>query len=262
MDDPQGRTPTGTWLLYAAVAAPLLPVFANSFRWIFTEVGRQPWIVFGLMTTASGVSPSVSMGEVITSMSVFTLLYGALAVVEIKLFLHYVRKGAEPSRSRRIPPTVTRMLPSSSPTERTTTMDLATFWFIVLGVLWTGYLVLEGFDFGVGMLLPVLGGKRYAADAEDAERRRLLINTIGPVWDGNEVWVLTAGGATFAAFHTGTQRCSAVSTCRSCSSWSRSSCATSASSTATSGPVPSGRRAGTRRSSGARSCPPCSGASR
>jgi cytochrome d ubiquinol oxidase subunit II len=80
-------------------------------------------------------------------------------------------------------------------------MDLATFWFIVLGVLWTGYLVLEGFDFGVGMLLPVLGGKRYAADAEDAEkRRRVLINTIGPVWDGNEVWVLTAGGATFAAF--------------------------------------------------------------
>jgi cytochrome bd ubiquinol oxidase subunit II len=80
-------------------------------------------------------------------------------------------------------------------------MDLATFWFIVLGVLWTGYLVLEGFDFGVGMLLPVLGGKRYAADAVDGEkRRRLLINTIGPVWDGNEVWVLTAGGATFAAF--------------------------------------------------------------
>jgi cytochrome d ubiquinol oxidase subunit II len=80
-------------------------------------------------------------------------------------------------------------------------MDLATFWFIVLGVLWTGYFVLEGFDFGVGMLLPVLGGKRYAADAADAEkRRRLLINTIGPVWDGNEVWVLTAGGATFAAF--------------------------------------------------------------
>ena len=80
-------------------------------------------------------------------------------------------------------------------------MDLATFWFIVLGVLWTGYFVLEGFDFGVGMLLPVLGGKRYAADTVDAEkRRRLLINTIGPVWDGNEVWVLTAGGATFAAF--------------------------------------------------------------
>ena len=92
----KGRTPTAKWLAYAAVAAPLLPVFANSFGWIFTEVGRQPWLVFGLMTTANGVSPSVSMGEVITSMLVFTLLYGALAVVEIKLFLHYVRKGAEP----------------------------------------------------------------------------------------------------------------------------------------------------------------------
>ena len=90
------RTPTSRWLAYAAVAAPLLPVFANSFGWIFTEVGRQPWLVFGLMTTANGVSPSVSMGEVITSMVVFTLLYGALAVVEIRLFLHYVRKGAEP----------------------------------------------------------------------------------------------------------------------------------------------------------------------
>ena len=71
-------------------------------------------------------------------------------------------------------------------------MDLPTVWFILIAVLWTGYLVLEGFDFGVGMLLPVLG----RSDTE----RRTLINTIGPVWDGNEVWLLTAGGATFAAF--------------------------------------------------------------
>jgi len=77
-------------------------------------------------------------------------------------------------------------------------MELATFWFIVIGVLWTGYFVLEGFDFGVGMLLPVLGRGRDRAETE--QRRRVLINTIGPVWDGNEVWVLTAGGATFAAF--------------------------------------------------------------
>ncbi len=80
-------------------------------------------------------------------------------------------------------------------------MELTTVWFILIGVLWTGYFVLEGFDFGVGMLFPVLDGKRYASDAADAEkRRRLMLNTIGPVWDGNEVWVLTAGGATFAAF--------------------------------------------------------------
>jgi cytochrome d ubiquinol oxidase subunit II len=77
-------------------------------------------------------------------------------------------------------------------------MELSTVWFILIAVLWTGYLALEGFDFGVGMLLPVLG---HGTDAEDGERRRrVLLNTIGPVWDGNEVWVLTAGGATFAAF--------------------------------------------------------------
>lgn len=71
-------------------------------------------------------------------------------------------------------------------------MELSTFWFILIGVLWVGYFVLEGFDFGVGVLLPVIG--REEAD------RRVMINSIGPVWDGNEVWLLTAGGATFAAF--------------------------------------------------------------
>ncbi|HEU4330951.1 MAG TPA: cytochrome d ubiquinol oxidase subunit II [Lapillicoccus sp.] len=77
-------------------------------------------------------------------------------------------------------------------------MELSTVWFILIAVLWTGYFVLEGFDFGVGMLLPVLGRGRDADDTE--RRRRVMINTIGPLWDGNEVWLLTAGGATFAAF--------------------------------------------------------------
>ena len=71
-------------------------------------------------------------------------------------------------------------------------MDLSTVWFVLIAVLWTGYLVLEGFDFGVGMLLRTF--------ARDERERRVLLRTIGPVWDGNEVWLLTAGGATFAAF--------------------------------------------------------------
>ncbi len=71
-------------------------------------------------------------------------------------------------------------------------MDLNILWFILIGVLWTGFLFLEGFDFGVGMLLLPLG--------TDDSRRRAMINSIGPHWDGNEVWLLTAGGATFAAF--------------------------------------------------------------
>ncbi|MFV0459236.1 MAG: cytochrome d ubiquinol oxidase subunit II [Actinomycetales bacterium] len=79
-------------------------------------------------------------------------------------------------------------------------MDLNIFWFLLIAVLWTGYLVLEGFDFGVGMLLPVMGNTRKFGVERAEKRRRVLINSIGPVWDGNEVWLLTAGGATFAAF--------------------------------------------------------------
>jgi cytochrome d ubiquinol oxidase subunit II len=71
-------------------------------------------------------------------------------------------------------------------------MSLVGFWFALIAVLWLGYLVLEGFDFGVGALLRVLGS--------DEEERRQVLRTIGPVWDANEVWLLVAGGATFAAF--------------------------------------------------------------
>jgi cytochrome d ubiquinol oxidase subunit II len=71
-------------------------------------------------------------------------------------------------------------------------MHLTDVWFVLIAVLWTGYFVLEGFDFGVGMLLSTL--------SRDDTDRRVLVNTIGPVWDGNEVWLLVAGGATFAAF--------------------------------------------------------------
>ncbi|TDC88473.1 cytochrome d ubiquinol oxidase subunit II [Saccharopolyspora aridisoli] len=76
-------------------------------------------------------------------------------------------------------------------------MDLPTLWFLVIALLWLGYLFLEGFDFGVGMLLPIFGPRRSEHGNTD---RRVMINTIGPVWDGNEVWLIVAGGATFAAF--------------------------------------------------------------
>ncbi|HID84417.1 MAG TPA: cytochrome d ubiquinol oxidase subunit II, partial [Anaerolineales bacterium] len=71
-------------------------------------------------------------------------------------------------------------------------MDLNTLWFILITVLFIGFFVLEGFDYGVGILLPFLG--------KNDDERRGIINTIGPVWDSNEVWMITAGGAMFAAF--------------------------------------------------------------
>jgi cytochrome d ubiquinol oxidase subunit II len=78
-------------------------------------------------------------------------------------------------------------------------MGLQELWFILIAVLFTGYFVLEGFDFGVGMLMPLLGRSKNGS-ADNDTRRRVVLNTIGPVWDGNEVWLLTAGGAMFAAF--------------------------------------------------------------
>lgn len=71
-------------------------------------------------------------------------------------------------------------------------MDLPTLWFCIIALFWLGFLFLEGFDFGVGMLLPALG--------RDNTERRVLVNTIGPVWDGNEVWLIVAAAAMFAAF--------------------------------------------------------------
>src|SRR6476646_5441209 len=71
-------------------------------------------------------------------------------------------------------------------------MTLAILWFCLIAFLWGGYFLLEGFDFGVGMLVPFL--------ARDDRDRDELLETIGPVWDGNEVWLVVAAGATFAAF--------------------------------------------------------------
>jgi cytochrome d ubiquinol oxidase subunit II len=71
-------------------------------------------------------------------------------------------------------------------------MELTTFWFIIIAILWIGYFILEGFDFGVGVLLKSV--------AKNQAERRAVLTTLGPLWDGNEVWLLVAGGATFAAF--------------------------------------------------------------
>lgn len=71
-------------------------------------------------------------------------------------------------------------------------MDLQDLWFVLISILFIGFFFLEGFDYGVGILLPFLG--------KDDRERRVIVNTIGPVWDANEVWMITAGGAIFAAF--------------------------------------------------------------
>jgi cytochrome d ubiquinol oxidase subunit I len=87
----RGRTPSSRWLLRAALITPVLPLLGSSFGWIFTEMGRQPWVVFGQLRTSAGVSPGVSSADMLTSLILFTLLYAALAVVEVRLLIRAAR---------------------------------------------------------------------------------------------------------------------------------------------------------------------------
>ncbi len=92
----RGRTPAARWLGWLAIGLPVVTVAASSFGWLFTEMGRQPWVVFGLMTTERGVSPGVSTFEAFTSVVVLTVLYAGLGVVELRLLSTYIKKGADP----------------------------------------------------------------------------------------------------------------------------------------------------------------------
>ncbi|MFI8824173.1 cytochrome ubiquinol oxidase subunit I [Streptomyces sp. NPDC053431] len=83
----------GKWYWIVALWTMAFPLIANSWGWIFTEMGRQPWVVYGVLRTRDAVSPGVSQGEVLTSMIAFTLLYAVLAVVEVKLLVKYVKAG-------------------------------------------------------------------------------------------------------------------------------------------------------------------------
>ncbi|MFI5959499.1 cytochrome ubiquinol oxidase subunit I [Cryptosporangium sp. NPDC051539] len=85
------------WLWRVAVWSLPAVILANSFGWIFTEMGRQPWVVYGALKTADGVSPTVSAGTIATSLAVFTLLYGVLAVIEVGLMVKYAKAGPEPA---------------------------------------------------------------------------------------------------------------------------------------------------------------------
>jgi cytochrome d ubiquinol oxidase subunit I len=92
----KGRTPTSRWFPAFTISVPIFVLLSNSMGWIFTEMGRQPWVVFGLMTTRNAVSPGVSPAEAWISVTSLTLLYAVLAVVELGLLVRFVKRGADP----------------------------------------------------------------------------------------------------------------------------------------------------------------------
>ncbi len=92
----KGRLPENPWFHRLAIAGIFLPFLANTMGWIFTEMGRQPWTVFGLMTTASAVSPNANVTEVALSLVGFTVVYAVLAIIEVRLLIKSIRQGPEP----------------------------------------------------------------------------------------------------------------------------------------------------------------------
>ena len=159
-----------------------LPLIACQLGWIAAEVGRQPWIVYGLLRTSQAASITVSAGEILFSIILFGLVYLALGALYVYLFARKVKHGPEPVTGN----TDIRICKGGG-----CIMDLQAIWFLLVGVLIIGYAILDGFDLGVGVLHLFL---------KNEQERRLSLNAIGPVWDGNEVWLLTGGGALFAAF--------------------------------------------------------------
>jgi cytochrome d ubiquinol oxidase subunit I len=105
----RGRMPTSKWVWRLAMLSIVGPYVGNASGWVFTELGRQPWTVVGLFKTADSVSPNVSAGEVLTSLIVFTALYGVLAVVETRLFVKFAKAG--PISEKEALDTVTRRPP-------------------------------------------------------------------------------------------------------------------------------------------------------
>ena len=141
-----------------------MPFVATTFGWLLTELGRQPWIVQGLLKTSNANSPAVATTWLAISLTVFVSLYVILGVLDIWLMRRYAGRdpstlGGEPGEA--LADSGDRLL-----------MDLQNLWFVLIVVLWSGYFLLEGFDFGVGMLLPFL--------PRDDDERGAMFASIGP----------------------------------------------------------------------------------
>ena len=160
-----------------------LPYLAALAGWVLSEVGRQPWIVLGpAEDRRRQLAERLDGHDRHQSRHLRRPLRRA---PDRRLRPHAPLRARRPARGRR------RRRRVRGPGGELL-MDLETFWFCLIAVLWAGYFLLEGFDFGVGMLLPFV--------PRNDEERGTTLRTIGPVWDGNEVWLVVAGGATFAAF--------------------------------------------------------------
>ena len=140
-------------------------------------MGRQPWVVYGLLRTSDAFSRSVQANQVMFSIILFGIVYLTLFILFIYLLTKKIVHGPSDLHINNM--------------ETFLGIDYQVWWFLVFGAVISGYAILDGFDLGAGALHLFLGKE---------ESRRIALNAIGPVWDGNEVWLVIGGGALFAGF--------------------------------------------------------------
>ena len=141
------------WLLWLLVVSIPLPIVASELGWVAAEVGRQPWIVHGLLRTSAGVSPVVSLREVAATLAIFAVIYLLLFLAWLRIFTRLVARGPDEPRLE----TAAAAWPQTRPPRREEgEMNLQLAWYVLIAVLLAGYAVLDGFDLGIGVLYPYL----------------------------------------------------------------------------------------------------------
>ena len=184
----RGRLFRTRWLLWLIMLSAPFPYIATTAGWMTAELGRQPWLVYGLLRTADGISPLVHSGNALFTLLGFLGLYLLLGLLFLFLMLETITTWAGSGRA-----------PAGNP-RRLRTDGLVSerryawkhFGMSAVTVMLAIYVVLDGFDFGVGILYPFV--------ARTEQERRMALASIGPMFNGNEVWLIAAGGLLFFAF--------------------------------------------------------------
>ena len=200
----RGRLETTRWFLWGTFLAFPTGFVAVLCGWFTAEVGRQPWVVYGLLRTKDAVTPSLTTGDVLFSLACYVLVYAVVysfGVYYIYKLLHEgptaTRQG-HPWRHGQPADGVRRQRRDGDRRQAThrgvsamEPSNLALFWAGVIACSILIYVILDGFDLGVGVL--------FGTTRDEAHRVRMM-DTIAPFWDGNETWLVVIGAGLFAAF--------------------------------------------------------------
>ena len=180
----RGKLYTARWILWALLLSFPLPYIANTAGWMTAELGRQPWLIYGLMRTSEGFSNNVSASNGLFTLLGFMGLYAVISVLFLVLVYREIAHGPQRRCGYE--------LPKHSRSAKGKVRQMGFIWFWLVAVMIVGYVVLDGFDLGVGVLHLFL--------VRNEAERQTTLRSIGPVWDGNEVWLLAGGGTLYFAF--------------------------------------------------------------